>query len=115
MGPYPLFACRDWSQLGDDLEELNDELVSLTVVTDPFGGYDVSDLRECFRDVVTPFKQHFVVKLDRPLDAFVHPHHLRYARKARRVVQVEKLEDATSARPWMALMRLDRETQHHGN
>ena len=37
MGPYPIFCCSDWSVLGDDLAGLGDRLVSLVLVTDPFG------------------------------------------------------------------------------
>jgi hypothetical protein len=42
MGCYPLFACQDWSQLHADLESIGSELVSLALVTDPFGKYDVT-------------------------------------------------------------------------
>lgn len=104
MGCYPLFACQDWSHLGDDLEELDGELVSLFLVADPFGQYDVAHLRNCFRDVVIPFKQHFVVDLEQPLNSFFHPHHRRYARKALREVQVEKCANPESVlEDWLTL------------
>ena len=90
MGCYPLFSCQDWSQLRLDLESIGSELVSLSLVTDPFGNYDKDYLKSCFPDVVVPFKQHFVVDLSRPLDTFVHPHHRRNARRALREMQVEK-------------------------
>lgn len=90
MWCYPLFSCNDWSQLGLDLDELEGELVSLSVVTDPFGEYTEAYLKECFRDVVVPFKQHFVVDLSRPPETFVHPHHRRNARRALRELQVER-------------------------
>jgi hypothetical protein len=93
MGCYPLFACADWSQLHADLEELQNRLVSLALVTDPFGAYDPAYLRRWFRDVVRPFKEHYVVDLGRPMDAFVHAHHRRYARKALRSVSVERCPD----------------------
>jgi len=93
MTCYPLFACRDWSQLGADLEETGRDLVSLAVVTDPFGAYDVAYLRGCFQDVVRPFKAHFTIKLGHPLQSFVSRHHRRYARKALRNLEVEKCDD----------------------
>src|SRR3990172_4731763 len=34
MGCYPLFACRDWSRLPMDLEDLARDLVSVSLVTD---------------------------------------------------------------------------------
>jgi len=88
MGCYPLFACKDWSRLHLDLAQLQDELISVSLVTDPFGEFDSEYLRECFPDVFKPFKQHFVIDLEQPLE--VHPHHLRNVRKASPVVQVER-------------------------
>ena len=90
IGCYPLFSCADWSKLNADLEQIRDGLVCLAVVTDPFGEYDDAYLRECFPDLVLPFKQHFVVDLSRPLDSFVHPHHRRNARKALGQFSVER-------------------------
>jgi|WetSurMetagenome_2_1015567.scaffolds.fasta_scaffold106994_2 hypothetical protein len=89
MGCYPIFVCQDWSKLCSDLEEIGNELVSLSVVTDPFGGYDESYLRKCFKDVIVPFKEHFVIDLSRDIKTFVSGHHLRYAHKAIQQVQIE--------------------------
>ncbi len=88
MGPYPLFACRDWPGLREDLDGLED-LVSLTVVTDPFGEYDENLLRRCF-DTVHPFKEHFVADLDLPANTIISKHHRYYARKALEKVRVEE-------------------------
>lgn len=104
MGCYPIFACQDWSQIHSDLDGLGGALVSLALVADPFGEYDVAYLKDCFGDVVAPFKQHFVVDLGRPLDSFVHAHHRRNARKALREVRVEVCADpAASLDNWIAL------------
>ncbi|MGH9872777.1 MAG: GNAT family N-acetyltransferase [Pyrinomonadaceae bacterium] len=93
MGCYPLFVCEDWSQLKRDLETIDEALVSLAVVTDPFGSYDVDFLRRCFPDLVVPFKQHFVTDLRRAPDTYVHPHHRRNARKALNEMRVEKCDN----------------------
>ncbi len=90
MWCYPLFCCQDWSQLHADLDSLTGALVSVAMVTDPFGAYDEAYLRDCFKDLVIPFKQHFVVDLGRAPESFVHPHHRRSARKARAVLHVEQ-------------------------
>src|SRR5918999_2611368 len=82
MWCYPLFACADWSALRHDLEELRSELVTLAVVTDPFGRYDRTTLEDAFPDVVIPFKDHFVTDLERDPADFVSAHHRRYSRKA---------------------------------
>src|SRR5437762_10081377 len=60
---YPLFLCRDWKALADDLHALDGQVVTMSAVTDPFGGYDNADLRRAFRDVVKPFKEHWIVDL----------------------------------------------------
>jgi hypothetical protein len=104
MGCYPLFTCRDWSRLADDVEAHLDGLVSLVVVTDPFGAYDLGDLRRCFPDLVRPFKEHHTVDLEQPLDRLVHPHHRRNARRALRTVSAERVECPPAAlHEWTAL------------
>ena len=93
MGCYPLFACKDWSGLKGDLANIGSSLVSLALVTDPFGEYDEAHLKECFPDVAMPFKDHYVVDLSRQPERFVHSHHRRNARKALREVRVEKCDN----------------------
>ena len=92
-GCYPLFACQDWSQLHADLDDIGNELVSLSLVSDPFGDYDIAYLHRCFKDVVLPFKEHFVIDLCRPMNTVVSSHHRRYARKAFQRVYVEMCDD----------------------
>lgn len=82
MWTYPLFSCLTWRDLHLDLDELKEQLVSISMVTDPFGEYDLNYLQTCFKDVALPFKQHFVVDLGLPLESFVNPHHRRNAKKA---------------------------------
>lgn len=89
MGCYPLFVCRDWSGLKDDCRALRGEIVSLTLVTDPFGNYDENLLRDCFPDRMTAFKQHFIIDMHRPLYSWVSEHHRRYAHRALKTVSVE--------------------------
>jgi len=89
MGCYPLFVCEDWSQLEADLDQL-EGLISLSLVTDPFGKYEIENLQRCFPDLLAPFKQHFVIDLSRAPKTFVNSHHRRNARKAFSKVAVEK-------------------------
>ena len=104
MGCYPLFACQDWSQLYADLEDIERELVSLSVVTDPFGDNDAEYLHQCFRDVIIPFKEHFVLDLGRDMNIFVSTHHCRNARKALRDVYVEVCQNPSQfVGEWMEL------------
>lgn len=104
MGCYPIFACRDWSGLHLDIEELGSGLVSLALVTDPFGDYDEAYLRRCFPDVVIPFKEHYVIDLTKPRNQVISKHHRYEARKAFRDVRVEVVPDPPSfLDEWMRL------------
>lgn len=89
VGPYPLFACVNWNHLREDLEGLRESLVSVTVVTDPFGDYDEILLQDCFPHLVRPFKKHYVVDLDVPLERAVSRHHQRNVRRALSELSVE--------------------------
>jgi len=89
MGCYPIFACEDWSGLEKDLAWVGDQLVCLSLVTDPFGGYNRQDLTKWFKDIARPYKEHFVVDLQQRPEEFVAAHHQRNTRKALKVVTVE--------------------------
>ena len=88
-GCYPFFACTDWSRLASDLDELAGKLVSVVLVSDPFGEFERRDLEACFPDRVAPFKEHFVVELARWGAEAGDAHHRRNARKALAAVEVE--------------------------
>ncbi len=104
MGPYPLFACRNWSALHQDLAQVAERFVCAYLVTDPFGDYAPAALQQCFTDVCRPFKQHVVVDLQRAPLAGMSSHHHRYARKALRHVQVEICEEpARDLSTWVDL------------
>jgi hypothetical protein len=93
MGLYPLFCCADWEGVKADLDELGAEVVCAVLVTDPFSSCDEASLRESF-EIVSPFKQHFVTDLQKPLKSFLSRHHLRHARNALKVLSVEVCPDA---------------------
>jgi len=98
---YPIFACAEWAGLPEDLNRLAGELVSVTVVADPFGAWTAEILRACFPDVLTRFKEHFVVRLGAHPLSEVHAHHRRNIAVGRRNVEVEVVGDlAGFAREW---------------
>jgi len=92
MGPYPLFACAEWGALANDLEALDEDLVTLSLVADPFGSFDRELLEEAF-DVVAPFKTHYVAELSQPLREVVGRRHRKAAEKALRHVDVERVAE----------------------
>lgn len=89
MGVYPLFCCEHWAALPADLSNLQSELVSLALVTDPFGQCSPPELAKCFT-FVKIFKEHFVADLHRSLESYVSPHHRYYAKKSLKTLHVEK-------------------------
>src|ERR1039458_447089 len=48
MGCYPLFCCRKWTGLAQDIEGLWEDLISVALVADPFGEYSEADLKRAF-------------------------------------------------------------------
>lgn len=92
MGCYPLFSCQDWSGLKEDLDVLSTDLVSLAMVPDPFGNYQLSDLKAGF-DFVKPFKEHVVIALQEPWEMRVDRHHRYMCRRALRNMEVCRCEN----------------------
>jgi hypothetical protein len=102
MGPYPVFACTDWTALPDDLAEL--DLVSVTLVTDPFGDWTVELLDAAFPDRRVAFKEHYVVELAGWELASASAHHRRFAARGLRKVAVERVpRPADLLDEWVAL------------
>ncbi len=91
-GCYPLFACQDWSQLPEDLEDLNGEIISLAMVADPFGNYDQALLKRCFPEVLHAYKEHYVIDLERWQLATLPSNHQRNVKKALKRMEVEECE-----------------------
>jgi len=92
MGCYPVFVCGDWSRLSSDLDSLDRELVTVSLVADVFAPYDQATLSEIF-DRVVAFKRHFIVDLELPIEKTTSANHRWRARKALREVSVEICDD----------------------
>ena len=92
MGCYPLFTCRDWTNLADDLRVLGQKIISLSLVADPFGNHTSDLLHNCFPDRIVTFKEHFVVDMRKGLGSICQ-HHRRNAYKALATLEVEFCSD----------------------
>jgi len=92
MGCYPIFFCEDWSGLAEDLAELTDDIVSVSIVADPFGSYTRELLEESF-DVVNPFKRHYIVDLECDVGEIGTRRHRKAARRALRKIKVGVCKD----------------------
>ena len=88
MGTYPMFFCRNWQALPEDLAALPEDLASVTLVTPPAGNFSPALLRRAFPDLLRPFKEHYLVNLSEDLDLAVNSHHRYYARRSRKQHQI---------------------------
>jgi hypothetical protein len=113
MGIYPLFSCLDWTRLRDDLNGVGESIVSTVVVTDPFGDYSESLLADSFKDLMIPFKAHFVTDLSKPIETIISAHHARNARLGLKEVQVERCgEPLARLDEWVSLYSVLTERHH---
>lgn len=101
MGCYPFFACNDWSGLATDLAQLSPDCVSLTLVTDPLATLDLASLRPAFSHLLQPYKEHFIVNLERPLA--LNSHHRRNLRQALAQLTVAPCDPVTAFDEWVRL------------
>lgn len=92
MGLYPLFICRDWAYLKQDLKAMEDEWIALSMVADPLARLELRNLAECFPDKCIPFKRHYIIDLTKSPQSFVSHHHQRYMRKALKKITVDLCE-----------------------
>ena len=82
MGMYPLLCCTDWSGLPADLVGLAGRVVSVVLVTDPFGEFTPSAMVGALNRGFVRYKDHYVIDLQVPLELSACTHHRRNARKA---------------------------------
>ena len=88
----PSSHARIGRAFNDDLRALTDQLVSLTVVADPFGNFTEDLLRRAF-EVVLPYKQHYVTDLSLPIERWIGRRHRRNVEKSLGLVELEVCPD----------------------
>ncbi len=90
-GCYPLFSCKEWSRLDDDLHNLPHDIVAISLVADPAAEVSIALLERVFPDVCYHYKDHFFADLTRPLTSFVSDHHQRNAKRSSQTLRIEML------------------------
>lgn len=104
MGCYPLFSCSSWEKIEIDLAKFKRDIVTLSLVLNPFLSHNSIELKRLFPDCHMHFKDHFIVDLRRPLESSVSSHHRYYARKAMREFEISyETEHSYLLENWMEL------------
>jgi len=104
MGPYPLFVCKDWSRMPEDLDRLPKSYATATLVTDPFSPLGPRELEDLGWDHFARLKEHYVVDLTRQPGIKLSRHHRRKVRAATRQVDVQYLDRPLLVlEDWLAL------------
>lgn len=92
MGCYPLFLCENWDLLREDIHDLNHELVSVTLVTDPFMQGSFEQLSETF-PLCYHYKDHYITDLSLPLEQTISRKTRKLAERALREIVVERCHE----------------------
>jgi hypothetical protein len=88
MGPYPLFFCENYQNICDDLDELREELVSVSFVIDPVT-YPLFKYSTNCLDVFTAYRNHYLLDLTLPFSETISKNKRRNARRALRILEVD--------------------------
>jgi len=81
MGPYPLFFCENWEVLFDDLDDLSDQLISVSFVLGPFSPISHEIFKQKL-DVFYHYKDHYVLDTSLPFTETISKYRRRDARRA---------------------------------
>lgn len=87
MGPYPLFSCKHWDALPNDLDRLKNEVVSVVLILDPFGLYPREHFTNYF-DEFRIFKKHYVLEFKADWERDISKTHKKNARHGLRYSSV---------------------------
>ncbi|MBN2403132.1 MAG: hypothetical protein JXN64_12120 [Spirochaetes bacterium] len=88
MGCYPIFTCKNWFKLHEDLSLIDKNVISLSLIIDPLADIGIQYLKQHFH-LVRPFKSHFIADLNQPLQKFVSKSHMKNVRKSLKKIDVE--------------------------
>jgi len=87
MGPYPLFFCEKWKALTTDLDDLKEELVSITLVIAPRSTPSFLNFQSYF-NIFRPYKDHYLLDLSLPLNQTISKSKRRNSKKVLNNVDV---------------------------
>jgi hypothetical protein len=94
MGCYPLFFSTNWDKIQYDLESIDQgEIVTIFLVTDPFGKYDEEILKKTFPDVMFHFKDHYYTDLKDNMETTICKHHLKKARRCLDRMEISRCDE----------------------
>lgn len=107
MGCYPLFCCQDWSGLAEDLEELSKDLITISLVADPFGRYTEAELADCFPDAFRAYKEAFVIDFEGRWENAISDDRKKKSSRAQKSLTIEICEHPIEyLDEWVALYEI---------
>ena len=89
MGCYPLFLCENWDLLHEDIINLENDLISIALVTDPFTTISFEQLRRIF-PVCYHFKDHYIADFSVPFEKIIGKSTRKLSTQALRHVVIEQ-------------------------
>lgn len=95
--PYPLLQCTDWLELESELGAMGESRVSAVAVADPLTAPESITLRQIFPDLCRPYKEHYLVTLDRGYEGPYADGHRRNLERARKSVRFETSPPSSDA------------------
>ncbi len=88
MGPYPLFFCENWDALFEDLEDLHNQLVSVSFVVGPFSSFSFDYFARNL-DTFYHYKDHYILDTNLPITETISKSTRRNAHRALKNVSIE--------------------------
>ena len=83
---YPLLCCQNWNKIEDDINNLPNKIISVSLVTEPFAEIK-KDLSKTF-NIFIPFKEHFIVDYRLKISFTTH-HQKEISRSIKKGVEIE--------------------------
>ena len=88
MGPYPLFFCKNWNCLIEDIESIKDQVCTVALVIGPFEDIPKEAFKHHF-DIFRSYKDHYILDTTLPYCEIISKSHKREARKALNKIKID--------------------------
>lgn len=88
MGPYPLFFCKNWDFLIEEIDSIKDQVLTVALVIGPFEDIPKEAFTHHF-DIFQSYKDHYVLDTTLPYHEIISRSHQHAALKSLRKIEVD--------------------------